>query len=221
MAEAIGQSNTARITDLHINNNSPNVAGYSIYEHDQLSKVALMNYVDDPTGANDLSVSLTVNGGVPSSVRVKYLLGVSVNESENITWAGQTFGKKLTSDGRLRGKLSVTTIDCDTVNNQCRIPVPAPGFALAFLDNGDAQISKAQATQTFATTAYLKKHNTVTYDPAVVATSNGENSGMLRHKLGSTSPGALDDVNGAMGARVGAVSILLVMTGTAALVLCA
>jgi hypothetical protein len=55
--------------------------------------VALFNYVDDlggTRGPSDLHVALSVpGGGVPGSVRVKYLAATSVSSKENITWAGQ------------------------------------------------------------------------------------------------------------------------------------
>jgi hypothetical protein len=114
IAEAFGKTNTSQIIDLRANENNQNTPGYAIFERGQLSKVALFNYIDDPSGANDLNVALTVNGGVPASVNVKYVFlflersgcvlggiyadgwfiyryleGISVNEKNNITWAGQ------------------------------------------------------------------------------------------------------------------------------------
>ena len=41
------------------------------------------------TGANDLLVALTVTGGVPASVKVKYFLAESVASKRDMTWAGQ------------------------------------------------------------------------------------------------------------------------------------
>jgi len=83
----------------------------------------------------------------------------------------------------------VTTINCNA--GTCVIPVPAPGFALVFLDNGADQIKIGQATQTFSTSARTKDHNTATIDKAVLATSNGH-SGMNRNSgFGSTSAGSV------------------------------
>lgn len=73
IAEAFGKSNTAQIVDRYANEGSANTPAYAIYENGVLSKAALFNYIDDDTGNNDLTVALTVDGGVPSSVSVKYV----------------------------------------------------------------------------------------------------------------------------------------------------
>ncbi|KAJ3545104.1 hypothetical protein NMY22_g2561 [Coprinellus aureogranulatus] len=191
MAEAFGKSE-ARIVDLHAQ--SPLTPAYAIYEEGTLSKFALFNYVDDRSGANDLTVALSVAGGVPESVKVKYLNAESVASKTNITWAGQTFGNNFESDGRLKGDLNVVTVNCDRTNNVCGIPLKAPQFALVFMD-GSSSDSKhleelGQAQTTFATTARTKGHNTATVPPEVLATSNGH-AGKERQNLGSTSRGSV------------------------------
>ena len=108
-----------------------------------------------------------------------------IDMKSNNTTLSQTLGNQLTVDGRFRGTLNITTIDCDTTANQCIIPVPSPGFALVFLSTSSPALSIGQATQTFSTTAYTKTHNTATVDPDVLATSNGH-SGATR-QLGNTS----------------------------------
>lgn len=102
----------------------------------------------------------------------------------------QTLGNHFEVDGRFKGDLNVTTINCNTNAGTCTIPVPSPGFALVFLDNNNPEASVGQATQTFATTAYTRTHNTVFVDPTVVANSNGH-SGISREGLGSTSQGSV------------------------------
>ena len=48
--------------------------GYAIYEEGVLSKVALINYMDDNgTGTNALQVTIQLSSGVPQSVQVKYV----------------------------------------------------------------------------------------------------------------------------------------------------
>ncbi|KAF6757669.1 hypothetical protein DFP72DRAFT_890314 [Ephemerocybe angulata] len=201
MAEAFGKTNTSQIVDLGANSNSDQTPAYAIYESGQLSKVALFNYVDDKSGASALTVALTLNGGVPNTVSVK--CAASVSSKTNITWAGQTFGEKLTVDGRLRGNLDVVSIACNTGENTCRIPVPSPGFALVFFNSNDP----------------LLTHNTLSIDWASVATSNGHNAGQLEKALGSTSPGAVKSlavservsrvVSGLAGAAVAAWTFFL------------
>lgn len=219
MAEAFGKTNTSQIVDLGANSNSDQTPAYAIYESGQLSKVALFNYVDDKSGASALTVALTLNGGVPNTVSVKYLSAASVSSKTNITWAGQTFGEKLTVDGRLRGNLDVVSIACNTGENTCRIPVPSPGFALVFFNSNDPLLTVSQSPTTFTSTAFSNKHNTLSIDWASVATSNGHNAGQLEKALGSTSPGAVKSlavservsrvVSGLAGAAVAAWTFFL------------
>ena len=93
LAEAFGTSNSAQIVDLQANGDNIFTPAYAIYENGQLSKVALFNYITDPSGASTYTASLNFNGGsVPPQVSVKYLLAPSVAEKTNITWAGQVSG---------------------------------------------------------------------------------------------------------------------------------
>lgn len=78
MAEAFGSSNTSQIIDLQGNDGNIYTPQYAIYENGALAKVALFNYVTDPTGATDYTVTLSVGGGttgvasaMPASVKVK------------------------------------------------------------------------------------------------------------------------------------------------------
>lgn len=136
-------------------------------------------------------------GAAPTKSTVKRYLESSSVSTRNITWAGQTFGNKYESDGRLKGDLNVVTIDCDQTVNACIIPVKAPDFVLVFLDSStDAEvIGLGQATATYSTTAITKTKNTVTIDPSVLATSNGDNEDE-RARLGSTSSGSVSKAEG-------------------------
>ncbi|KAJ7707363.1 glycoside hydrolase family 79 protein [Mycena rosella] len=193
VAEAFGKSNQSRIIDLQMNNDSIYTPGYAIYDTG-ISRLALFNYISDPTGASDYTATFSVDGagtglrnGTPSQVKVKYLVAPSVSNKQNITWAGQTFGSNFASDGRLLGVLDVETVPCDTITNTCRIRVPAPGFALVFLnDTADETVESASAA-TWPTTALTKTINTVSVAPSVLATSNGHRG--ADQILGSTSPG--------------------------------
>ena len=78
MAEALGTSNTSRVVDLLANDGNEFTPAYAIYEHDTLARVALVNFMTDPSGANDYTVSISVGGGdsgqpaaTPASVQVK------------------------------------------------------------------------------------------------------------------------------------------------------
>ncbi|KAF8651054.1 hypothetical protein AX16_004917 [Volvariella volvacea WC 439] len=207
ISEVFGPSNTSQIVDLMGNDGNPLTPQYAIYEHDRLARVALFNYIDDPSGANDYVATITVeNGQVPSEVRVKYLLSDSVSTKNNITWAGQTLGTKFTVDGRLRGDLNIVTIACDQSANTCSVPVPAPGFALVFLTDAEV-LSMDESTHTYATTAHTLTMNTATVDPAVLETSNGS-SERERGALGSTSKGSVSGAQrtrGVLGQGVGVV----------------
>ncbi|PPQ81022.1 hypothetical protein CVT26_002903 [Gymnopilus dilepis] len=210
VAEALGPTNTSRVLDLQANSGNQFSPAYGIWENGALARVVLINFVNDPSGASDTSVSLSLTDAAISEgqVQVKYLLpqpGGQINDIANFTWAGQTFGGNFASDGRPQGALNVSSAPC--ANGVCTIRVPAPGAAIVFLnDNGSGgndALSAGPAT-TFSTTAYTKTRNTATVDPSVLASSNGH-SGSTFGRLGSTSADATK--NGAVeraGAMVGA-----------------
>ncbi|RDB17658.1 Beta-glucuronidase [Hypsizygus marmoreus] len=219
MAETLGASNGTQVLDLNANDGNIYTPTYAIYENGNPVRVAIVNFVTDPSGASDLLVSIAVGGSnvgqanaTPAQVKVKYLLADSVSQKGNFTWAGQTFGGIFQSDGRLQGTENITTITCDQTNNVCQIPVPAPAFALVFLtDDAFTENSGAPST-TFPTTAQTKTRNTVTIDPAVLATSNGH-SGMGKDKLGSTSAGSISAASGLRHSLGGGVTLMALVSG--------
>lgn len=72
ISEVFGNTNTSRIIDLFGNGGNQFTPQYAIYENDNLARVALFNYVTDPSGASDYVATIAVAGGaVPASVRVK------------------------------------------------------------------------------------------------------------------------------------------------------
>jgi hypothetical protein len=212
IAETFGTSNTSQIMDLQANNNNIYTPAYVIYESGAAARIALFNYITDPTGASTYTATFSLGGGsngeansMPASVQVKYLVAPSVSEKYNITWAGQTFGGTFASDGRLTGEQNVQTINCDQTANTCQVQVPAPGFALVFLSSTAFSESNPSTTQTFPTTA-LTKSGHVQVDQSVLATSNGHSGSTW--KLGSTSKGSW---NGAQSVAIPSVAMLLAM----------
>lgn len=210
-AEVLQDGN--QIMDLNGNDGSMFTPQYGVWKDGQLDKVALFNYMTDPTGgmAYTATVHLT-DGTVPNEVYVKYLLSDSVSTKDNITWAGQTFGPKFSVDGRLKNDINIVTVGCDTGANTCAIRVPAPGFALVFFNSAARDEASPTEVQTFATTAVTKTQNTVTIDAAALATSNGH-SGKDRERIGSTSRqstgGASVAVISAMAVALGALAVVL------------
>ncbi|KAJ7227459.1 glycoside hydrolase family 79 protein [Mycena pura] len=187
-AEVFGKSNRSRIIDLQMNDNNIYTPGYAIYDNDALSRLALFNFVTDPTGASDYTATFSVAGGkqLPSQVKVKYLLAPSVSATGNITWAGLSFGPNLSSDGRLTGSLDIRAAPCDPATKTCQIRVPAPGFALVFLDDFANGTAANPSAVMFPTTRGPKTVNTLSVDPSMLATSNGHWG--MEGRLGSTSP---------------------------------
>ena len=59
------------ILDLQTNSDNEFTPGYAIYENGQPTRVALINFVDDNSGASDYTASISVGGTAPSQVRVK------------------------------------------------------------------------------------------------------------------------------------------------------
>jgi hypothetical protein len=71
IAEALGSSNQSQVLDLQMNSDNEFTPGYAIYEDGQPTRVALINFVDDNSGASDYTASISIGGTVPSQVRVK------------------------------------------------------------------------------------------------------------------------------------------------------
>ncbi|KAH9914075.1 uncharacterized protein BXZ73DRAFT_81751 [Epithele typhae] len=204
VGETLGTTGTAQIIDLWPNSKSIYTPGYAIYEKGQLARMALFNYMTDPTGAAAYTISVAIGGGTtgqpagtPATLRVKYLKADSVGTKYNITWGGQTMGGMKAADGRIKGEEALETITCNT-DNTCNIRVPAPGFALVYFSDGARIESAPDTAATFATSAVTKYKNTATIDEAVLATSNG-NKGMSG-MYGSTSFGSNDAPRAVAGA---------------------
>ncbi|KAJ6590373.1 glycoside hydrolase family 79 protein [Mycena sp. CBHHK59/15] len=187
MAEAMGPSNTTQVLDLGgAAGASAYTPIYGIYEDGVPVRVAIVNYVDDPSGATAVRAAISLAGGAtPAQVKVKYLAAASVVQKGGYTWAGQTFGGSFASDGRPTGTEDIQTVQCDTGAGTCTVSVPAPGFALVFLSDTAFTEDKGAATATFPTTVHTKTHNTATVEPSVLATSNGNRMSM--HELAGTS----------------------------------
>ncbi|KAJ7289361.1 glycoside hydrolase family 79 protein [Mycena rebaudengoi] len=185
MTEVLGPSNNSQVLDLPVEGTSEFTPMYGIYENGVPVRVAIFNYVDDPSGATDVHAAITISGTtMPSSVKVKYLLAKTVVQKGGYTWAGQTFGGNFESDGRPMGTEDIKTVPCDAAAQTCTVTVPAPGFALVYL-SGDPYSDAEAPAATYATTARTKTHNTATVEPAVLATSNGNRAGNMA--LGGTS----------------------------------
>ncbi|KAG6856827.1 hypothetical protein H0H87_000304 [Tephrocybe sp. NHM501043] len=70
VAEVFGKSNVSQIIDT--SNNGIYNPSYAVYDGGALSKVVMINFIDDASGAHDITGTFTVNGGqVPSEVYVK------------------------------------------------------------------------------------------------------------------------------------------------------
>ncbi|KAH9834480.1 glycoside hydrolase family 79 protein [Rhodofomes roseus] len=211
IAEALGpisSSSTSnfQVIDLGANGGNEYTPGYAVYEGGTLARAVFINFMTDPSGANDLQVNLQVEEGVPANVQVKYLQSPSVGEHFNITWAGQTLGGQFASDGRLQGAQTIQTVACDTSANTCSITVPAPGLALVSFESSS---SASYPTHTFATTATGATSTKV--DPSVVATSNGSQGGGSH--VGSTSRGKSQTSRGTTGVAPSLVMLAAMVLG--------
>ena len=118
LAEALGTTNTSQVMDLFANNDANETPAYAIYENGALARMVLMNYMTDPSGANDYAATIYVGGsgwnepnGVPASVQVKYLRAPSTSEKFNITWAGQVSLAIIRIDAITRAELRADAPD--------------------------------------------------------------------------------------------------------------
>jgi len=77
-AEVFGPNDNSQIIDLNANNADVTTPAYAIYEGGNIARVALFNYMTDPTGANTYTATISVGGGqtgapnaTPAQVKVK------------------------------------------------------------------------------------------------------------------------------------------------------
>ncbi|KAJ7166855.1 hypothetical protein C8R46DRAFT_1034846 [Mycena filopes] len=198
--EAIGPSKNMQVMNYGVDNLS---SFTPIYENGTPVRVAIVNYLDDPTGAvpalkcglwiwmmklimnainftgaNDVHAAIAIAGAgatMLSSGKVKYLAATLVVQKGGYAWAGQFLRVGRAADGDSDGEHHDGAVRHDGAD------VPAPGFALVFFNDDAFTEDKGMPSMTFAT----KTHNTVTADPTVFATSNGNR--MSDHDLAGTS----------------------------------
>ncbi|GJJ14346.1 hypothetical protein Clacol_008610 [Clathrus columnatus] len=218
VAEALGSSGNARVADLRLNGGSDTTPGYVIYEGDVPSRMVLFNYVTDPSGANNYTAQISVDGqavgkpnGTPPQIMARYFTSSSVVDKAPFYYAGQTFGGALESDGTLQGTRDTATINCDTEQNLCHVPIPAPGLAVLFLTPEAQNMSISNDPEiTFTTTATtVALRITATINPSVLATSNGY--GGSNRQVGSTSFGSLTNSGQRLSVSLFSVVITMVV----------
>jgi len=71
VAETIGSSNKSQIVDLNANNAYEFTPAYAVYEDGTPLRVALFNFVTDPSGASDYTATISVGDSTPGQVKVK------------------------------------------------------------------------------------------------------------------------------------------------------
>jgi hypothetical protein len=72
MAEAMGSSNQSQVIDLQANGGNIFTPAYAIYENGDPARIALFNFVTDPSGNSDITPTINFGGmGAPPQVKVK------------------------------------------------------------------------------------------------------------------------------------------------------
>lgn len=78
MAEALGPSNSTQIMDLAANDDNIFTPAYAIYENGDPVRVALFNFITDPSGGSEYTATISIGGGqtgqpndTPPEVKVK------------------------------------------------------------------------------------------------------------------------------------------------------
>ncbi|KZV84960.1 hypothetical protein EXIGLDRAFT_776006 [Exidia glandulosa HHB12029] len=180
VAEALGDSNNARVADLGANQNNGMTPAYVVYENNQPVRVLFINYMSDPSGGHDYVARIQTDA---AQVRVRHMRvdGDQVTKKANVTWAGQSFGGYFESDGLLRGEHQTETIPCS--NGLCSINVQGPSVALVFLT--DASYQPDDKIQTFASTHTTAMRNTAAVDGLTLHTGLGLNAAQRLAMAGS------------------------------------
>ncbi|KAG8903391.1 hypothetical protein FRC01_009212, partial [Tulasnella sp. 417] len=173
--------------DLLLGGNSTHTPGYAVYKDGQPIKLALFNYITDPSGNNDAQFNFPSS---QPSVRVKYFSTATDSTADKVQpHPGRpNHGRPIRlSDGRLQGAEQTQTVQCNP--GTCSVTVKAPQFALVFLDNQDS-IDPLESTQTWPTSVATKLGGTAVVDPSVLATSNGRGGAQEAFNIGGTSSGS-------------------------------
>lgn len=76
ISEALGAPSSSstgdiQVVDLGANGANDATPGYAVYEGGSLTRAVFINFMTDPSGANNLQISLQVEEGVPGNVQVK------------------------------------------------------------------------------------------------------------------------------------------------------
>jgi hypothetical protein len=71
MAEAFGTTNKSQIIDLQANGGNEFTPAYAIYENGVPARVALFNYITDPSGQSDITVNVQLQGMNVGQAQVK------------------------------------------------------------------------------------------------------------------------------------------------------
>ena len=70
MSEVIGKSGKARVIDLNANDGNIYTPAFAIYEDNVPVRVLIINFVTNPSGANDINVNVNADGA-SSQIKVK------------------------------------------------------------------------------------------------------------------------------------------------------
>lgn len=73
VAETIGKSGKAQIIDLDANSGNEFTPAYAVYENGQPVRIALFNYITDPSGASSYTATISIGSATPGQVKVKYV----------------------------------------------------------------------------------------------------------------------------------------------------
>lgn len=96
VAETLGTSNTSQLMDLQANGGNTFTPAYAVYENGACARLALFNFVTDPTGASTYTATFSIGGGstgeanaMPASVQVKLvgLVDIVLNTSLTICFS--------------------------------------------------------------------------------------------------------------------------------------
>ncbi|KAG9041074.1 hypothetical protein FS837_012768 [Tulasnella sp. UAMH 9824] len=177
----------SQVMDLLLNGNSTLTPGYAVYKKGQPIKLALFNYITDPSGANDARFNFPSS---QPSVRVKYFSTATGSTADkfNLTWAGQTMGDQFGSDGRWTRRRANPK-----PSNATPVTARSPSKLLNFHSSSSTtqdSIDPIESTETWPTSVATKFGGTAVVDPSVLATSNGRGGAQEAFNIGGTSSGS-------------------------------
>ncbi|KAG8914343.1 hypothetical protein FRC00_014373, partial [Tulasnella sp. 408] len=156
----------SQVMDLLLNGNSTHTPGYAVYNDGQPIRLALFNYITDPSGANDAQCQLPQQPA-----------GREGQVPQHLDWLDRTSSTLLgTAEPRVIN--SAPTAACKA-KSRPKLSNATPDY-----------VDPVESTETWPTSIATKLGGTAVVEPSILATSNERGAAQEAFNIGGTSSGS-------------------------------